>query len=259
MKTLYLDGPVNTYVQLEGPALKVKSESVATKRFPLSRISRVVVRADLVIWSTAAILACMRSGISITFLDRSGDPEGFCYGSRHLENSFGNNLREFLEFDNWREYYEIWVEAEERRFILDTLRKMGMAMPEDLRASAVHSTIRNEMVRSLNKDVIREAYQIQEGLLKTWVPSALLSRGVPADLFSWKRRGFNMSEDIARILQWSLHPIIRKFLRDLRIEGRTPERIDFIKAFESAGQELDFALNRVIDHLDARVREMVGI
>jgi len=236
MKTLYLDG--KAYVQLEGPALKVKSESVATKRFPLSRISRVVARSDFVIWSTDAILACMRSGISITFLNRSGDPEGFCYGNRHIENSFGNNLREFLEFDNWREYYEIWIDAEERRFILDTLVRMAIAMPDNLRASAVRSTIRNEMVRYLDKEVIREAYQVYEGLLQTWVPSGLLSRGVPADLLSWKRRGFNLSEDVARILQWSLHPMIRLFLRTLRIEGREPKRIDFIKAFEEAAPEL---------------------
>jgi len=57
LKPLYLHGPPTLEVVLDGPALRVQTESTAPRLFPLRRLSRVIVSGD-VMWELPALLAC---------------------------------------------------------------------------------------------------------------------------------------------------------------------------------------------------------
>lgn len=57
MRPLYLDGREPLSVSLDGPAICVRGLKRADGRYPLGRISRVMV-SGVVQWQTEALVAC---------------------------------------------------------------------------------------------------------------------------------------------------------------------------------------------------------
>jgi len=72
MRPLYIEGREGLQIGWESPALQVTVPDLAEQWFPLQRVSRIVVTGK-VQWQTEALLACAEQGISVTFLDESGD------------------------------------------------------------------------------------------------------------------------------------------------------------------------------------------
>lgn len=105
---LYLAGasrPLRVY--LDGPSLTVAGMRKNAGRYPLARISRVVV-SGRVEWSAAALGACMEQGITITFLRRSGESLGSLVPATARFGRPTAAIEEFLGHPDWCETYGNW-------------------------------------------------------------------------------------------------------------------------------------------------------
>lgn len=107
-KPLYLHGCEPLHVRLDGPALRVHKQQSDDRRFPLARISRVVV-SGAVDWDWDARLACEESGIVVCLLRADGLPCAQWIGQRSSRSTFAEDWRHFLEgadddalFRQWR-------------------------------------------------------------------------------------------------------------------------------------------------------------
>ena len=105
---LHASGPLR--IRLEAPALCVKAESDADRLYPLRRVERIQVSGP-VEWETAALLACVDSGISIQFLDRHGQTRGRLVGCGQVNHSLAENLQRLFDRPGWRPWYRQWCWA----------------------------------------------------------------------------------------------------------------------------------------------------
>jgi hypothetical protein len=255
MRPLYLDGSQALQVSLDGPALCVEGESRADGRYPLSRVTRVVVRGP-VEWRTEALLACLRSGIPVTFLDHRGDAEALCFGARHRERGLGSYLREFLDLANWRDQYAIWFSAMERRAVLNACRALGLRL-DDLRPEQARQAILNSQSRRFWGVRLGPYYRYLKGLLVSHTAEVLSRAGLEADLMCWRREGLNLVLDFARLQEWDLHALVRALL-DAAPQPRDLSHRALTAAFEAQAAQRDRRIEVCLHSFERWLRELLG-
>lgn len=253
MRPLYLDPGYARTVQLDGPALYVTGERRAAGRYPLSRISRVIVRGDVEL-RTAALLACLEHGVPVVFLDAAGNPRGACFGNHRRERALGSLLRELLELDNWRDYYGVWLAAMERRAILRATSTLRIEL-RDLRADRAWNGCVNRVAGGHNqKEPARTLYRYLQGLVTAHTAEGLYRAGINADTLYWKRAGLNLVEDIAKLQFWGLHELVQDFVRAKSTD-------DIAKcltiAFEQKSMHFDVTLKEWLNQIEQWIRELL--
>jgi hypothetical protein len=124
MKPLYLRG-AGLSVQLDGPSLRVKKNSSADQWFPLQRVSRVV-SGHSVDWSTSALLACVQSGASVSFLDVDDRFVARLVGQKCASETLANRLHNLMLRPDWLSAYQIWRDAMHRMAIRSLISRTGI-------------------------------------------------------------------------------------------------------------------------------------
>ena len=113
---LYLRGLRRTNVQSDGPSLVVVSEQAAPKRYPFSRISRVISRGNID-WRASALAACINESIPIVFVDGDGAPTGYVLPAAAAPSRLDRVLREAFELPTGVTQYNTWRRAERMRVL----------------------------------------------------------------------------------------------------------------------------------------------
>jgi len=233
MKPLYLDGREPLRVCLEGPALRVSGEARADGRYPLRRLSRVIV-SGAVEWRTPALLACLARGVPITFLDHHGAAVGYCFGANPLEMPLAERLRELLDRPDWEERYRLWHTAEQRRAILRALRA-AHRRGDDLRPNVVRTVLEIGHQRYAARAWVRRTHAALTGMLAALCAQVLLEAGLQPDLIGHRRRGLDLTRDLGVLLEWPLHRVTRGLAKARKAGG---PREALAAAFERAAPDL---------------------
>ncbi len=247
MRPLYLAGREPLDVALDGPALRVSSPGRADGRYPLRRLSRVIVSGE-VEWQTRALTACLERGVPVTFLDREGRLLGYCFGARSREMPLAERLQELLDRPDWAARYGDWRAAEERKAIL---RALGghRARLSDLRPAAVREHLLAGHLRLARPARVRRVHRLLVGMLAALSGEVLTRSGIRPELIGFRRRGLNLANDLTGLLEWELHATTRALLRERRRERL--EQPAIAAAFERAAPRL---LRRGHGHLGALER-----
>lgn len=124
MKPLYLRG-ADLRVELDGPSLRVSKDRSADRFFPLQRISQVVSN-QTVDWSTAALIACVQSGATVSFLDREGRLVARMLGQNALSETLANRLQNLMLRPDWLAEYQLWRSAMHRMAARSLVRRTGL-------------------------------------------------------------------------------------------------------------------------------------
>lgn len=202
MKALYLDAEQHLSVELDGPSLVVHTPSSAARRFPFNRLSRVVVCGPVEL-ATSALLECLRRGIAVTFLTAEGTPAGSALPAQLRQSRFEDRLEEFLERPNWRESYDNWRRASERREILGALRRLRLRT-RDLRPQSVSLLLDEELEVRCGRERRRQAVAWLEGLVASLVAERLAELGVTPEAVVGRRPDFHLPADLAALMLWGL-------------------------------------------------------
>ena len=202
MQPLYLDAGQHARVELDGPSLLVRTGNAAARRFPFSRLTRVVVCGPLEMEITA-LVECLRRGLAVTFLAADGTPAGAALPARPRQSRFEERLEELLERHDWRALYENWRRAAERRQIVGALRRLRLRS-QDLRPASAAGAIDQELTCRLSPERRREAIPWLEGLLTALVSERLSELGVSPQVLADRRPGFQLVSDLTALLLWAL-------------------------------------------------------
>ena len=206
MKPLYLRGSEPLSVSLDGPALKVAQDGAADRRFPLGRVSRVVV-SNRVTWTTEALLACADEGITVCFLSRDGVPRARWTGRPSPRSEFTQRWSDFADRPDWPELFSQWRIAVRRRAIRFCALRMGWTPRQNTR----------ELVRILltSADPPGKRHRLTEfrrqlhGLAHARAVAELSKLGLRAN----DDAVANMLPVLSTAIQWGLHPELVRWLR----------------------------------------------
>ena len=238
MKPLYLKGGQPLTVKLDGPALRVSQLGRSCQRFPLTRISRVIVSGS-VEWATSALLRCADSGITVSFLDgASGEMRARFFGKPNGTGTLARLWANFLDRPDHASLLREWRENARRRAIGLCALRLGCDVTTLLTRQDAFITVPPAEKREL-EGLMRKL----DGLIESRLLQELSRHGLSggdADLLE-------LIPDLAITMQWALRP-------DLSIWWKKRHRrhngIDPAVAFlERAAGTVDFQLRDALHSL----------
>ncbi len=238
-------------VSLDGPALKVSQHGAADRRFPLRRVSRVIV-SNRVTWSTRAMLACADEGITVCFLSRDGTPRARWTGRPSPRSEFLQRWHDFVDRPDWRELFAQWRTAVRRRAVRFCALRMGWSPRQPTRAlvRTVLAPIRESACHGRYRRMQRQI----NGIARTRALADLSNLGLGADDDSLAA----VVPILATSIQWGLHPELVRWLcarsrRDGRplptSTGTLRDSRDAVHFFERNADSCTFHLRDALLHL----------
>ncbi len=199
MRPLYVRGGREVVLRLDGPSLVVEAPGTALRRFPLNRISYVVL-CGAVQGHLSALHACAKAGVPVASLDASGAPAGFFLPWKKEPPRPSVLLEDFLARPDWQSRYSDWRRSQERRAMVRALRAAGLSPLEFDTAEAAFRRLMQQF------DDQSQALRV----LRSWhafsapVAEACLSqRGFCPTLISGRMPSFDLPAHLADINGWS--------------------------------------------------------
>ncbi|HUL13640.1 MAG TPA: CRISPR-associated endonuclease Cas1 [Methylococcaceae bacterium] len=220
MRPLYVHG-ADTQVRLDGPSLRISTPTSADRWFPLRRLSRVV-SSSVVVWETAAVLACAGQGVTIGFLDGDGMLIARCIGRVDAHDRLHERLEQLLFQSDWRELYARWLAAVENMAVRSVIRRSGLALVDRPEPQALRRLFR-QGAASMNAQfayerIGREVHSLLVALVTQWLTNSRI------DIARCNGLEFNLASDLADVLFWDFQ------LARLRWLEQRLERLDTVEA-----------------------------
>lgn len=209
-KPLYLDGTQPLRVVLDGPSLLVLAAHTAPRRFPLARISRILVTGQ-VTWENEALTACLDHGVPLTFLSPDGTARGFALPSSDPATPDNEKLEAFLAQPDWRSRYTDWLRAYERREILSLLRQLQLRT-RDLRPEPVRELVESHLTGQIPLVACRTMKNLLDGMLAGRLARHLVNLAWAPALLVDRQPGFHFIRDAVTVLGWRFYADIERFL-----------------------------------------------
>ena len=239
MKPLYLAGTSPLRVALDGPALRISRSNASDRRFPLERVSRIVVSGS-VSWSTDALLACADEGIAVCFLKADGGLRARWIGRPSKRCDFAQRWSNFLDRPDYKELYAQWRSNIRRRAIRFCALRMG-------RPSI---GCNRDVIRVIQQETNCDAVELRRikkkinGLAHARCVEELARVGLGSDNASLKL----IAPDLVAMIQWGLHPDFAVWWQRRRRPSSGPDSA--ISFFEQHGGVCEFHLRETLRHLN---------
>ncbi len=247
LKALYLDGVQPMTVALDGPALTVIASGRAASRYPLRRLSRIVV-SGRVEWATPALIACLRAGIVVTFLDEEGELAGLCLGAATGGVNLHDRLAEFALRPDWPDYYRNWYNAMERRGILRLVNRLSLHV-KDLRPVTVRRAVAQRLGTLAVARVAQCTLGYLEAALFACVARIVSDSGIPPVLLTDEKLDIHLTRDLGRLLAWEARVLAVRLLGKKWPLG-APTRADQALAVEQRIGQYVRITNEYLTYLD---------
>lgn len=254
MKACYLTGRPGTRVDLDGPALKVRSLERASVLLPLQRLSRVVASGP-VEWSTAALLACAERGITVTFLHSDGRVRAYLFGEASERESLFQRLRDFLDRADWRERYQDWQRAMTSRARRVVLRQLGEEVSVPVTAAELEAWLRLLKRAWVTATVCDYSERRLRGLCQALAAEELAAAGLNAERARALGQRLDVVGDLARLLEWGLQIPLLELLQ----QGIHGERLDdalLVRLFEEHALPLRRVAQAILNRMHGWLVEM---
>jgi hypothetical protein len=258
MRPLYLDSGLDWQVRLDdGPSLHVSASGRARSLFRISRLSRVISPARAR-WDTDALLACLRVGVPVLFIDAKGETVGWCFGSRKRESTLANLLRIAVDEPDGGTWIRDWERAAARREVMATFRAIGLCglhSSEHLEAAGARSRLCNWHRRRLGWAVGPWLHCL-ERYSEALAAEQLQEHVGDSGLIAHASPGIHLGLILSGLLQWRLHRIIdcSPAAGMLAVDpGRWAAT-----AIEQHGTPLRLAAGALIGSLESVLRERMG-
>lgn len=198
MKPLYVKGGA-TRVELDGSALKVGQASRADCWFPLRRVSRVI-SATRVTWTTEALLACARNGISISFLEDDGTVAARVVGQPGEREEIRQRLADLQTRPGWREDFAQWLTGMERMACRRVARRARLPLDERCTPRELRRALRASAAAAGLLEAHEAAGRAVHGLLTGFVTQQLSEAGIGPELAGWTE--LDLTGGLTRVLFW---------------------------------------------------------
>ena len=248
VKPLYLHADRPLAVSLDGPALRISRAGYADQRFPLRRVSRVMVSGDAS-WSTGALLVCADEGINVCFLKADGMPRARWIGRATKRGELAQRWQDFLDRPDWPDLYTQWRIAASRRAVRFCAWRMGWSPTGDPRT--MHQAICEATRAVVDAAELSATRRRLYGLAQARAFEELGKVGLNARDVSIA----HLVPDLVAAIQWGLRPELTRWMthrrRDRNARHEEP-RFDHRTAaafFERHSALVDFHLRDTLGRL----------
>lgn len=257
MIPLYVDGSaVPVRILLDGPSLRLQRDGSAEARYPLCRLTRLVVRGP-VAWGGEALTACLAHGVPVSLLDGAGRSVGACLPATPRVADTAALVDEAGQAGVLAAVLSNWLRAAERRAILVMVIQMQIT-PYDLRSATVRGALLQDLDRSgpLPGRVLLDRL---EALLDAEVCAHLLAEGIGPRLQGGDAT-VDLRRDLRRLLAWELGPLAHGLAGYLARHG-TKHRRDgdlarcLTRQFEGGRERRSVVMTRHLADLRRCLRE----
>ncbi len=198
MRPLYVEGGRKVRVKLDGPSLVVEREGSAQRRFPLGRLSRVILCGHMQT-DYAVFRACGAAGIPVGVLDATGEPFGFFLPWKARPSRADEMLEDFLARPDWQSRYSDWRRSEERRAILKALHAAGLP-PHLAKPGTARQALLGRFSDPHSGVKLMEAWRSQTAIAAA---KALTAAGFAPTSMAGRRPGLVLTADLTALLEWS--------------------------------------------------------
>jgi len=203
-RPLYIAPGGDTQILLDGPALSIQRGERTEQLFPLRRLSRIHCAEDTC-WSTEALLACAKRGITILFLSETGTVEARLLGRPGAQDYLSQRLIEFLLLPQALGMYEHWRQSYERRVAAWTGTRLGFApgLREPVRCRASLQALASHYAGEQQELRTR---QWLRGIALGWMQAHLQNLGLGASSELAQSGAPPLVRDLTGLLYWYLEP-----------------------------------------------------
>lgn len=198
MRPLYVEGGRKVCLRLDGPSLVVERDGAASRRFPLGRLSHVVLCGSLEA-DYSVFRACGTAGIPVGAIDATGEPLGFFLPWKARQAHPDDLLENFLARPDWRSRYNDWRRSEERKAVVKALRAAGLSLHLTL-PGAARQALLGRFRDQHAAEKLMDAWGSQTAVVAA---KALTAAGFSPESLSERRPGLNLAADFTALLQWA--------------------------------------------------------
>jgi|YNPMSStandDraft_1061717.scaffolds.fasta_scaffold05694_3 hypothetical protein len=206
MRALYVAGGEGVRLRLDGPSLVVDRPGRARQRFPLERLSYVVlcgtVEADY-----RVLRACLASRIPVAAFDATGAACGFFLPWQAEAPRPSVLLESFLERSNWHSHYSDWRRSQERRAIIRALRAAGLP---PLQHEGREAAARALLALYRDAEAARRVLRGWRDLSAPLIHRTLAEKGLCPTLIAGRRPEFDLPSHLASINAWAHYRALRE-------------------------------------------------
>lgn len=250
-RPLYLCARVKARVDVDGPALRVRSTGRAEARYPLYRVSRVIA-SNRVDWSAAALEACLQSGIPIVIVAGSGAPIGSVQPARVSASRLSEDVDELLDRPDWREIYDNWLRATRMR-VLGEWRTEREAAGDPLVPGEFREMVRRLVYGRADAILFEEATGLWRAALCALAATGLRRAGLQPVHWGAGGTALHLLDDVARVLELKLR---------LEVRGAMEQALNgealALRVFHSISDKLDEQCGRILLSLARRVKQVLA-
>lgn len=212
MRPLYVAGGNGVELKLDGPSLLVEAPGRAGRRFPLERVSHVVL-CGAVSAGLDALRACVARGIPVAAMNADGTPAGFFLPWRARPPRPNAMLEAFLERSDAESRYRDWRRSQERRAMVRALRAAGLQPMRHLARQAAIDALMGQFPDPSSAARVLRSWL---GLAAAVVHRKIAEFGLSPTLVAGRRRGIDLPADLAELASWG-------HFETLRQAGRCPQ------------------------------------
>jgi hypothetical protein len=257
---LYIAAQGETFVGLDGPALRVSQPGSADRLFPLCRIGRVHTspRAD---WEQTALLACAEVGIPVVFVDDDGQILARLLGRPGERDELRSRLVEFLLRPEAAGMLRYWMDQSRHRAARWAALKLGRRRVGE-RAAQIRQWVNRAAEGLAGAESAEHTRQWLRSLAYGWMEAHLADLGLGRTTELGQAGDPPLAADLTDILYWYLEPARIGWLRRRQLAAqhndqplRPPLHADLVKLFESRhlrvasrGREITGSLHRWLIH-----------
>lgn len=259
-RPLYLAPSAETWVGLDGPALRVSSLEQAERLFPLRRIGRVHTNAR-VEWETEALMACAERGIPVVFVDEDGQVLARLLGRPGERDELRNRLIAFLLRPESLGMLRHWMQTSRHRAARWAAIKLRLGT-QLADTSAIRQRIDAQTAHVAGEQVAAQTRQWLRGLAYAWMEEHLRDLGLGRSTELGQAGRPPLAADLTDIFYWYLEPARQGWLKRRYLAAKrkgqplmTPSRQDVVRLFESRalkvaarGREISGSLHRWLIH-----------
>lgn len=246
---LYLEGRQPLTVDLNGPALLVKSETRAPGRFPLQRLSRVIA-GQQVQWRTRALLACLDQGIAVIFVDGRGRPAGYLHAMNEHASRLDQLIRESLSRPDWQESYKNWLRAEHMR-VLQAWRAGQEKAGHIISEQAFQRLVRRHIYQG-NRSAQEEHAGFYQAAIAAMLASLFRRAGLEPRYWGLHGHALDLIGDLTQVLILKLILEIGEFGSGFETQVEL-----MLRVFHSQLDELDQSAMTILGRLHRHIKEQL--
>lgn len=205
MKPLYLKGISGMRVDYDEPALTVGAPGKSVQLFPLSRVSRVVATGSMA-WSMSALLACADAGVTVVFLQDTGEVRAQWLGRCRYRCNLLQSFAEVMQRPDAVDRYRDWLAGMRRMAVRSAARRLHFSDWQEADAAALQAWFERSQGRSW--DGVNGWLQ---GFLLSTVAHELGRLGLDAGSECWRDQRVNVLDDFVRLLFWDFYPALSRW------------------------------------------------